>query len=157
MTTTPEGRRLIQRFEACRLSAYQDVAGIWTIGWGTTRYPDGRRVQAGDTCTQEEADRFFAHDLRRFELGVDALTTDAVSPRQFDALVSCTYNIGEGAYSGSTLRRRVNANPGDPSIRGAFMMWHRADGKPSKGLWRRRHLEADFYFGVSTPVPPFPG
>jgi len=152
-----EGRRLIQSFEGCRLAAYQDQAGVWTIGYGTTRYPDGRRVQPGETCTPEDADRFFAHDLRRFEVAVDALTTDALTQRQFDGLVSCCYNIGEGGYRGSTLRKRVNANPGDPLIRGAFMLWHSAGGKPNKGLWRRRHKEADWYFGVQTTIPPFPG
>lgn len=163
MTVSPAGIRLLHGWEACRLEAYQDIAGIWTVGWGTTRYPDGRRVREGDRCTQEQADAWFRHHLQAVEVDVDALTTDALAPRQFDALVCLAYNIGVPGYQGSTVRRRVNAHPDDPGIREAFMRWCRAnqDADPykerSEGLWNRRHAEADHYFGVQTPVPAFPG
>jgi len=147
MNATKAGRALIQTFESCRLTAYPDSANVWTIGWGTTRYPDGRRVAKGDTCTQEQADAWFWHDLRRFEDDVDALTTDRVTPRQFDALVSFTYNVGQGHYRSSTLRKKVNANPNDPAIRAEFTKWVYSGGKKVKGLLRRRIAEADHYFG----------
>jgi lysozyme len=151
-----DGIKLLQQFEGLRLEAYPDSAGIWTIGYGTTRYPDGTKVRPSDVCSQEEADRYFRHDLRRFELAVDALTVDALNQPQFDALTSFVYNTGESAYRDSTLRKRVNANPADPAIRAQFMRWHNAGGNPVLGLWRRRHREADFYIGVSTPMPPGP-
>ena len=157
-TTSLAGIALIQEFEKCRLKAYLDGGGVWTIGWGTTRYPDGRRVKQGDVCTQAQADAWMRADVASTEYAVDALTADTISQKQFDALVSLTYNIGTGGYKGSTLRRRVNINPNDPRIRPALMAWHYDNGKPIFGLWRRRHKEADFYFGVQTPVPlpPFP-
>lgn len=153
---SPEGISLIHAFESCRLSAYLDVAGIPTIGWGTTRYPSGEKVKMGDLCTPEQADMYFAHDLKRFALAVDALTVDTISQRQFDALTSFVYNTGETAYRDSTLRRVVNTDPNDPGIRRQFMRWHFAGGKPIRGLWKRRHREADFYFGKLTPLPAWP-
>lgn len=156
MKVTPAGLALLQAFEACRLAAYRDSGGVWTIGWGTTRYPNGRPVLPGDTCSQAQADQWFAFDLGRVEVGVDALTRDDVTPAQFDALVSFAYNCGEAAYRASTLRRKVNADPADPTIRAEFMKWHYDNGTPVPGLRRRRQLEADHYFGVTTPVTPFP-
>lgn len=158
---TPEGLALLEEFEDCRLLAYLDTGGVWTVGVGTTRYPPWHefrpngRVQQGDVCTRAQAMSFLQYDLERFEKAVDALTIDGLAARQKDALACLVYNIGEKGYAGSTVRRLVNANPNDPMIRGAFMMWHKDNGRPIKGLWRRRHLEADHYFGVSTPVPLF--
>lgn len=163
MRTSPAGIALLHGSEACRLRAYLDTGKLPTIGWGTTVYPDGRRVLMGDTCTQAQADAWFARDLARFERAVDVLTIDAITQQQFDALVNLTYNIGEPNYRTSTVRRLVNANPNDPAIRAAFMRWYKdnIDGDPAlegvAGLWARRHREADFYFGVTTPCPPFPG
>lgn len=156
MKCSDAGVRLIQGFEGLRLQAYLDSAGIPTIGFGTIRYPNGTKVKLGDTCTEPDADDWFRHDLTRFELDVDAATIDGVAQRQFDALCSFTYNLGTAAYKGSTLRKKVNLNPADPTIRAEFMKWHNADGKPVEGLWRRRHKEADTYAGVSTPCPPMP-
>jgi lysozyme len=166
MKITPAGLALIHGSEGCRLVAYDDngnaAGGVWTLGWGTTRYPPwhlaGRRVRQGDICTREQADQFFAHDLKASEDGVDALTRDDLLPRQADGLVCLTYNIGVQGYAGSTVRRRVNAQPLDPTIREAFMRWHKDDGVDVEGLWVRRHRESDFYFGVQTPCPepPFP-
>ena len=163
MYVSPEGVNYIHNRESCRLAAYLDSVGVWTIGWGTIRYPDGRKVKKGDTCTQLQADVYFRNDLRRFELDVDALTSDKINPRQFDALVSLAYNIGTTSYRGSRVRKLVNANPNDPAIRDRMMLWCRGqlDDDPykerSEGLWNRRHSEADQYFGVTTPRPTFPG
>ena len=124
------------------------------------RYPpwhfEGRRVRQGDVCNRHQAVEFLRFDLDRVERGVDLLTIDGILPRQFDALVCLTYNIGEVGFKESTVRRLVNANPLDPNIRGAFMLWYKDNGVPVKGLWNRRHREADHYMGVSTPCPPFP-
>lgn len=144
------GIALIHRWESCRLAAYDDngnaAGGVWTIGWGTTKYPDGRRVQAGDTCTQAQADQWFQFDLSRTEFEVDALTRDDLKPAQFDALVSLAYNIGVGAYRGSTLRRMVNVNPNDPRIGGQFLRWVFDNGVLVAGLRNRRQAEADHYY-----------
>ncbi len=108
----------------------------------------------GDTCTEEQAEEYFQHDLQRFEIAVDALIGVPLTPSQFDALVSFSYNLGKSALAGSTLRTKVNADSHDPTIRGEFMKWHLVQGQPVLGLWRRRHAEADTYFGTTTPCPP---
>jgi lysozyme len=154
--TSPSGLGLIHQAEQCRLVAYLDTGGIPTIGWGTTRYPTNARVALGDRCTQAQADTWFARDLQWTERAVDLLSTDLLLPRQFDALVSFTYNEGEGAYRRSQLRQKVNADPNDPSIRAEFMKWYFVGPAPVLGLWRRRHAEADHYFNVATLCPVFP-
>lgn len=151
------GQALIKSFEGLRLEAYLDQAGIPTIGFGTIRYPNGEKVKLGDRCTEVQASDYFAHDLQRFELDVDALTTDLAHQRQFDALVSFTYNLGTGNYRASHLRLTVNLDPDNPVIRHEFMKWYYAGGHPNKGLWHRRHLEANAYFNQDLPEPPFPG
>ena len=66
---------------------------------------------------------------------------------QFDALVSFCYNVGGNAFSGSTLLKKVKANPDNPSIRDEFGRWIYAGGRVSSGLVNRREAEADMYFG----------
>ena len=146
MRMTSPGFAMLQGFEGCRLTAYPDVAGIWTIGYGSTRYADRRRVVQGDAVTQLEADKLFRDTLVTYEQAVDDVTRDDLTGRQFDALVSLTYNIGPTAYRGSTLRRVVNLDPADPAITEAFTRWNKAGGAVVPGLLRRRRAEARWYF-----------
>lgn len=150
MRATDRALDLVKEREGLRLNAYRDTGGLPTIGFGTTRYPpwhmDGRRVKMGDACTEHQADLFFRYDFERTEDWVDALTTDRVRPEQFDALCSFGYNVGEGAYRTSTLRRLVNENPDNPLIRYQFMRWVYDDGVKVPGLINRRKIEADLYF-----------
>ena len=134
------GIDLISSFEGIRLNAYDDGVGVWTIGIGTTVYPNGVKVKKGDKCTLEQAKEYFAHDLKRFESSVNKLVKVPLSQNQFDALVSLTYNIGSGAFNNSTLLKKLNK--GD--YQGAadqFLVWNKAGGKVLKGLVRRREAE----------------
>ena len=163
MRISPEGLALLMTLEDVRLLAYDDnggePGGTWTIGVGCTRYPpwhfEGRRVRQGDVCTRKQAMEFLQFDLAWAEAAVDKYTIDGLLPRQNDALVSFTFNIGEPGYRDSLARRLVNVNPNNPEIRHAFRNWHTGNGVPGQ-LWRRRCLEGDHYFGTSTPVPPNP-
>jgi lysozyme len=151
MTISEKGLNLIKSEEGCRLSPYLDSASIPTIAWGNTRYADGRKVQLSDPpISQDMADSLLRLKVNEFAAEVDSLIVDSVNQNQFDALVSCTYNIGIGALRESTLRKRVNANPNDPAIRNAFAMWNKihVDGNlvESKTLTSRRKREADLYF-----------
>ena len=134
------GVDLICGFEGNRLTAYDDGVGVWTIGFGTTVYPNGIKVMKGDTCTEAQAKTYMAHDLKKFEATVNKAVTVQLNQNQFDALVSLAYNIGTNAFSKSTLVKKLNAN----DIRGAadqFDVWVNAGGKRMQGLVNRRAKE----------------
>lgn len=140
MHVSPSGIDLICNFEGKRLVAYDDGVGVWTIGFGTTIYPNGIKVKKGDVCTEAQAKAYMAHDLKKFELAVSNVVTVPLSQNQFDALVSLAYNIGTNAFKNSTLVKKLNA--GD--IRGAanqFDVWVNAGGKRMQGLVNRRAKE----------------
>ncbi|MHC5170108.1 lysozyme [Acinetobacter johnsonii] len=134
------GVDIICGFEGKRLAAYDDGVGVWTIGFGTTVYPNGIKVKKGDNCTEAQAKDFMAHDLKKFEAAVNNAVTVPLSQNQFDALVSLAYNIGTNAFSGSTLVKKLNSN----DFRGAadqFDIWVNAGGKRMQGLVNRRAKE----------------
>jgi len=141
------GLHLIKEFEGLRLKPYQCSAGVWTIGIGTTVYPNGQKVKQSDSPINEIVSLLYlTHDLEYFCKQVDAYTTDAVNQSQFDALISFGYNCGMGNLKSSTLLKKVNANPNDPTIAAEFLKWNKAAGKVVAGLTRRRQAESDLYF-----------
>ena len=128
------------------LTAYKCPAGKWTIGMGTTRYPDGGHVMPGDKITEQQALEFLTQDLATAESAVAYAVTGVLSQNQFDALVSFTYNLGVLAFRNSTLLKVVNKNPMDTTIEKQFNRWVNANGKPLPGLIRRRKSESYLYF-----------
>lgn len=140
MSVSNKGVDLICEFEGKRLSAYDDGVGVWTIGFGTIKYPDGVRVEKGDTCTLEQAKEYMRHDLIEFEHTVNSSVKVQLNQNQFDALVSLAYNIGSSAFKSSTLVNKLNI--GD--YQGAadqFNVWINAGGKRMQGLVNRRDRE----------------
>ena len=95
--------------------------------------------------TRDYAERLFELIRGNYEKPVQQIVAP-LTQNQFDALVSFVYNLGGGAFNGSTLRKKVIANPDDPSIRNEFMKWVNAGGKRVQGLVNRRAAEADLYF-----------
>jgi lysozyme len=132
--------------EGIKLKPYLDSVGIPTIGIGCTYYSDGRKVTIQDAPLPDiqAAWDLFNNVNKHFLLTVYSTTRDDINQNQFNALVSICYNIGTGAFKGSTLLKRVNKNPNDPSITAAFLMWKSAGGKPI--LLNRRNREAKLYF-----------
>jgi len=140
MSVSNKGVDLICEFEGKRLVAYDDGVGVWTIGFGTIKYPSGNRVKKGDTCTLEQAKEYMRHDLIEFEHAVNSSVKAPLNQNQFDALVSLAYNIGSSAFKSSTLVKKLNA--GD--YQGAadqFNVWVNAGGKRMQGLVNRRDKE----------------
>jgi lysozyme len=86
--------------------------------------------------------------LTQFEQYVDSFCIDTITQNQFDALVSFCYNVGPSNLKSSTLLKKVNLNPNDPTIKNEFLKWNRGGGKVLDGLTRRRQAEADLYFTV---------
>lgn len=146
MNLNEAGKNLIKSFEGCKLKAYKCPAGLNTIGFGSTFYPDGTKVKEGDVITKERADELFDLIVSDFAEKVRPLIKKELSDNNFSALVSFSYNAGVGNLKNSTLLKKVNANPNDETIRGEFLKWVRANNKVLTGLERRRKAEADLYF-----------
>lgn len=146
MKTNQKGIDLMHEFESCRLEAYLCPAKIWTIGWGNTYYADGTSVKSGDRISQEQANRLFEVILSKFESQVYKSVKPMINSNQFSALVCFTYNVGIGNFLKSTLLKKVNLNPNDPTIIDEFMKWNKGGGVVLNGLTRRRKSESDLYF-----------
>ncbi|EPJ2342271.1 lysozyme [Enterobacter kobei] len=140
MQTSEKGIALIKQFEGCKLTAYQDSVGVWTIGYGWTQPVDGKPIRAGMTIKQETAERLLKTGLVSYESDVSRLVKVGLTQGQFDALVSFTYNLGARSLSTSTLLRKLNA--GDyAGAADEFLRWNKAGGKVLNGLSRRREAE----------------
>lgn len=148
MKLSAKGLSLIKEFEGLRLTAYLCSAGVPTIGYGSTFYPNGDKVKLGDKLNSEgEAEFLLSKTTEKFIDGVNRLLgSTEVSQPQFDALVSFAFNIGLGNIEKSTLLRKVKANPNDVSIADEFLRWDKAGGKVVNGLKIRRRKEAELYF-----------
>ena len=139
-----EGIELIKRFEGLELQSYQDVAGIWTVGYGHT----GPEVGPGMVITEGQAEALLIEDLERFERGVSSAVTAPITQTQFDALVSLAYNIGVSGFSRSTAVKRLNKGDVEGAAE-AITWWNKAtiNGRkqPVLGLTRRRAAEAALF------------
>jgi lysozyme len=154
MTLSENGVKLIKQFEGLRLNAYRDTAGVWTIGYGSTRYHDGKVVKPGDKLANEtQADALFRNTLGQYTDAVKACVKVPLTPNQFDALTSFTYNEGTGALGKSTLLKNLNAN----DYHGAadqFLVWNKitdpVSGKKvvSNTLQKRREQERALFLMV---------
>lgn len=135
------GLTLTKNFEGCRLSAYADQGGVWTVGYGHT----GPGVHAGLTITQDQADTFLLSDVAGAVACVNRLVTAPIQQYQFDALVDFTFNLGCACLASSTLLRAVNA--GDfAEAANEFLRWDHVGGMVVQGLLRRRQAEAQMFF-----------
>jgi lysozyme len=133
---------LVRKWEGFRSKPYLCPAGVPTIGYGFTRYPDGRRVTLSDPpMSRETADRMLVWFVRnRYEPAARRLCPTAEGP-VLVAVVDFLYNLGESSFKASTLRRKLIARDWDGS-RGEFGKWVRAGGKILRGLVLRRADEA---------------
>jgi len=138
---------LVKEFEGLSLKPYLCPAQVPTIGFGLTMYPNGTRVRIIDKpITEKEAELYLHEELNKFGKQVDSFTRDDLTQSQFDALTSFCYNLGGGNLKSSTLLKKVNLNPQDPTIKAEFLKWNKAGGKVLAGLTRRREAEAALYF-----------
>lgn len=147
MAISQKGIDLIKSKEGFRADSYQDSGGIWTIGYGSTMYQDGTKVGPGQTITEAQADALINWEVAMKTNGIrQALDKVILNQNQLDAIICFTYNVGVGAFTKSTLLKKIRVNPKDPSIRDEFMKWVNVQGKKVKGLENRRKAESDLYF-----------
>lgn len=146
MKTSPKGIALIKSAEGLRLKAYPDPgtgALPWTIGYGSTS-----GVTRNMVITEAQAEQMLAEDLVRFERIVERLVRVPLNQGQFDALVSFTYNVGEGNFTKSTLLRKLNAGDATGAAE-QFSRWVNAGGKVLPGLVKRRAAERSLFLGIA--------
>jgi lysozyme len=142
MKISEEGKDLIKLFEGVRLKAYKCSAGVPTIGFGNTYYPNGDKVKMGDTITLEEARDLFDDLIVRYERIVNSKLKVDVKQNEFDALVSHTYNTG----GSTTLFKLVNMEANKEKIKDWFLTKYiTANGKVLQGLKNRRLKEWELY------------
>jgi lysozyme len=154
MQVSEAGLALLKEFEGCRLKAYQDSVGVWTIGYGLTSAAGLIKVGPGLTITQAQADEYLRKALVQYEMAVLAAIKKPMTQCEFDAMTSLCYNIGIGNFRKSSVVRQFNmGNKG--AAKHAFHLWCKAGGKVLPGLVRRRKAEAEL-FGTPNEQPPEP-
>lgn len=154
---------LVKQWEGFRPNAYPDPGSRdgtpWTLGYGQTRI-GGRAVRKGDMITEAEAAAWLETELARVSGVVERLVKVPLTDNQHGALCSFTYNIGDDAFAGSTLLKKLNA--GDyAAVPAQMARWNKNDGKVMEGLVNRRAAEAGLWargaFVSSAPVEAKPG
>lgn len=137
----------IKQVEGSELTVYLDSAKLPTVGTGhLVRPEDGLKV--GDTITQERADALLAADLKTAADAVARLVRVTLNENQEAALISFVFNVGVGAFTKSTLLRKLNS--GDyPGAADQFGQWVSAGGRVVRGLINRRAAERKLF---ETPV-----
>lgn len=141
MNPSPACVALVKVSEGCRLTAYRDSVGVWTIGYGHTR-----GVRQGQTITQDEAEALLLDDLDLAAAQVRGMVTVPLTQGQFDALCDFVFNLGAGRLRDSTLLRLLNQGRyGEAAVQ--FKFWVMAGGKPLPGLVTRRAAERALFEG----------
>jgi lysozyme len=136
---------LIAKHEGYRDTVYLCPAGVPTVGYGTTHYPNGTAVRMGDpTCTEPQARRWLENDAAGASKAVDRLVSVPLTAGQHAALVSFVYNFSPKMLSASTLLLKLNRGDYDGAA-GEFGRWVRGGGKVLPGLVRRRAEEAALF------------
>lgn len=160
MKLSIQGEQLIKEGEGLKLYAYDDKnpskpflkgkpKGTLTIGYGHTSAAGEPKVVPGMKITKAEAEQIFRRDVQKFATQVDALVTREVTQNQFDALVAFAYNVGIGAFTTSTLLKRVNAGQFD-KVPAEFMKWVNQNGELVPGLVNRRRAEVAVWRGITS-------
>lgn len=131
MKISDRGIQLIAKYEGCRLTAYRDPVGKWTIGYGHTK-----GVYAGQTITQAQAEQLLREDVARAEIAVDRY--DGIyhwNQNQYDALVSFAYNVGSIDQLTQKGSRTI------AQISEMIPAYNKGEGQVLPGLVRRRAEE----------------
>ena len=136
--------------EGFRDKAYQDSAGVWTIGYGRTTNPDGSPIQPGQTTTQDQENVFFKTRVDQDKQHVMSFAKQHGynwTPNQIDALTSFTYNLGPGGLNQLT----AGGTRSNEEILAKLPEYNKAGGQFIQGLQNRRNVEAQQFGSTSTP------
>lgn len=135
---------IITEFEGFSGKAYKCPAGVWTVGFGTTK-----NVTKNSELTLEQANKYLAEEIDVIIKQILEAVKVELSPNQLAALISFVYNLGITNFINSTLRRVILSDESTPEeIREQFLRWVYAKGKKLAGLVSRRIAEADLWEGT---------
>lgn len=156
MQMSEKGKKLLAQWEGTILHVYNDAVGLPTIGVGhlLTRdeltsgkiYIQGQLVRYANGLTQQQALDLLGQDLDKFEKVVDESVTVDLKQNQFDALVSFAFNVGAGAFKGSSLLKVLNKGQ-YAEVPDQLQRWNRAGGRVVQGLTIRREHEIQLWKG----------
>ena len=143
--------KFIASYEGFSETAYRDVAGHWTIGYGHKLTP--KEVASGwihRDLSKMEALNLLEADIDRRRRRVVGWLKDngsysGMMSEQIDMITSIVFNAGE-VFLSSTAAKKIIKNPDDVSIAYEWIEWTMAGGKRLKGLLRRRLHEISVYF-----------
>lgn len=148
MRISQRGLDALKRHEGLRLHAYPDPATggePWTIGYGRAH-----GIKQGQQISAETAEQYLREDLQWVEDAIRETVTAPLTQGQYDAICSLIYNIGEGAWRGSTMLRRLNERQYMQAA-AEFIRWNKANGKVLPGLTNRRVLEQKMFESEGEP------
>lgn len=139
----PDTIELVSNWEGFEPCAYQDIVGVWTIGYGHTR-----TAKPGMCITHAKAKSLLSEELTEYRSGVrkyfsETTKTCRMTAKRDAAYTSLAFNIGYDRAGQSTATKRLNK--GD--IEGgcdALTWWNRAGGRVIRGLVNRRLEERDY-------------
>ncbi len=140
-----DGKALIERWEGRRNSAYQDTAGLWTIGIGHLIGP-GEQWMRTATLTDRQIDDLFSQDIAWAEAATARLFPKSTRQNQFDALLSFVFNMGETQVRNGTLDNLINDGAKPEEISAKWMQYVYSGGKVTAGLVTRRVAELALYW-----------
>jgi lysozyme len=134
---------LVRIFEGFKSKPYKCPAGIWTIGFGTTRYPDGRKVKPTDSSVDKSTAEIYLEDELEHSLSAVIRYCPKLvrSDNRLAAIADFTYNLGIGALQTSTLRKRLNQQDW-MGAKKELRKWVHGGGRVLPGLVKRREIES---------------
>lgn len=141
MEYSQAGLEKTKAFEGLRLTAYQDIGGVWTIGFGHT----GKDVTRGMMINEAMAEELLRRDVQWAVDCVNRGVKVKLNQNQFDALVDFTFNVGCGAFNRSTLLRKLNIGHALESVADEFLRWKFVNGIETPGLLRRRQADRELF------------
>lgn len=151
MIVSESGLQNIKDFEGFRTKAYQDSGGQWTIGFGTSFFPDGRAVKSGDTISESDAENALREGVQSRLDSISSKITTTLNQNQVDAIASFVYNIGVANFLKSTFLVDINARNFNAAALqlvhrnadGSYGGWVHVHGKVEPGLVKRRVFESN--------------
>lgn len=149
MTLSDNGFTKLVEFEGCRLESYADQGGVWTIGIGSIKHPDGSKVVKGEVIDKATAEAYVRNDLIARELIIKRMVTSAINQDQYDMIVSLCYNIGTVGFGASSALKSINS---DPTLSNSYDIihnwkkWNKVKQVVIPGLLKRRNKELFTFF-----------